>query len=109
MMDYIIKLPPLKDTVTGIIYDSILVIVDWLTKYARFIPCREKKSADKLAKTLLKKIVSNHGILQSIILNRDKLFTSEFWNSWTRQLGIKIKLFMAYHLQTERPKGQTQP
>ena len=46
-VDFIIKLPPSKDTVTGIIYDSILVVVDQLTKYARFIPWGEKESADK--------------------------------------------------------------
>ena len=27
-MDFIIKLPPSKDTVTGVIYDSILVVVN---------------------------------------------------------------------------------
>ena len=77
-MDFIIKLPPSKDTITGVIYNSILVVVDQLTKYAQFIPWREKKTADKLAKALLKKIVSNHGILQSIISDRDKFFISNF-------------------------------
>ena len=61
-MDFMIKLPPSKDTVTGVIYNNIFV-VDRLTKYAQFIPWREKKSADKLAKTMLKDNVSNHGIL----------------------------------------------
>ena len=83
-MDFIIKLPSSSDTVTGITYDSILVVVDRLTKYAQFILWREKESANKLAKTILKKIVSNHGIPQSIISDRDKLFTSKFWNTWTR-------------------------
>ena len=81
-MNFIIKLPPSKDTITGVIYNSILVVVDRLTKYARFIPWREKESADKLAKTMLKEIVSKHGIPQSIISDRDKLFTSKFWNTW---------------------------
>ena len=60
-IDFIIKLLPSKDAVTGVIYDSILVVVDQLTKYAQFIPWREKESADKLAKAMLKKIVSKHG------------------------------------------------
>ena len=77
-IDFIIKLSPSKNTVTGIIYDSILVVMDQLTKYAQFIPWREKESADKLAKTMLKDIVSNHGILQSIISDRNKLFISKF-------------------------------
>ena len=61
-MDFIIKLPLSKDTVTGIIYNSILVVMDQLTKYAQFIQWREKESADKLAKTMLKEIVCNHKI-----------------------------------------------
>ena len=77
-MDFIIKLPPLKDTVTGIIYNNILVVVDRLIKYAQFIQWKEKESADKLAKAMLKEIVSNHKILQSIISDRDKFFTSKF-------------------------------
>ena len=77
-MDFIIKLLPSKDTVTGVLYNSILIVVDRLTKYARFIPWREKESADKLAKTILKEIVSNYGIPQSIISDRDKHFTSKF-------------------------------
>ena len=108
-IDFIIKLPPSKDTVTGIIYNSILVVMDRLIKYARFIPWREKESVDKLAKTMLKKIVSNHGILQNIISNKDKLFTSKFCNTWIRQLGTKVKLFTAYHPQTDGQTKKTNP
>ena len=60
-MDFIIKLLPLEDTITGVIYDSILVIVDRLTKYAQFIPWRKKESADKLAKAMLKKLSATTG------------------------------------------------
>ena len=41
-MNFITKLLPSKDMVTGVSYDSILVVVDQLTKYAQFIPWREK-------------------------------------------------------------------
>ena len=53
---------------------------------------------------MLNKIICNHSILQSIISDRDKLFTSKFWNTWTNQLGTKVKLSMAYHPQAD---GQT--
>ena len=106
-IDFIIKLLPSKDTVTGVTYDSILVVVNQLIKYERFVPWREKDSADKLAKTMLLEIFSNYGIPQSIISDRDKLFTSKFWNTWTRQLDIKIKLFMSYHPQTDGQTKQT--
>ena len=82
-MDFIVKLPLSKDTITDIKYNSILVIVDRLTKYAHFIPWKEKGNAKDLAKVILKKIIANHGIPQSIISDRDKLFIFKFQNTWT--------------------------
>ena len=41
-MDFIVKLPLSKDIITDIKYNSILVVVDRLTKYAHFIPWKEK-------------------------------------------------------------------
>ena len=40
-MDFIVKLPTSKEPGTGQVCDSILVIVDRLTKYAHFIPTKE--------------------------------------------------------------------
>ena len=80
-MDFIVKLPLSKDTVPNIKYDSIIVVVDRLTKYAHFILWKEKRNAKDLAKVILKVIIANHGIPQNIISDRDKLFTSKFWNT----------------------------
>ena len=73
----------------------------------RFIPWKEKENAKDLAKVILKEIIANHGIPQNIISNRDKLFTSKFWNTWTQQLGTKVKLSTAYHPRTDRQTKQT--
>ena len=107
IMDFIVKLPLFKDTITDIKYDSILVVVDRLTKYAHFIPWKEKGNVKDLAKVILKEIFANHRIPQSIISDRDKLFTSKFWNTWTQQLGTKIKLSTAYHPQMDGQTEQT--
>ena len=96
-MNFIVKLPLSKDTTTDIKYDSILVIVGRLMKYAHFIPWKEKGNAKDLAKVILKEIIANHGIRHRIISDRDKLFTSKFWNTWTQQIGIKVKFLTAYH------------
>ena len=42
--DFITKLPLAQG------YDSILVVVDWLTKMVHFIPTMEKTSAEGLAR-----------------------------------------------------------
>ncbi|GKF38212.1 reverse transcriptase domain-containing protein, partial [Tanacetum coccineum] len=70
MMDFVTKLPK---TPSG--YDVIWVIVDLLTKSTHFIPIRETYSMDKLTKLYIKEIVSRHGVLISIISDRDIRFT----------------------------------
>jgi hypothetical protein len=97
-LDFITKLPPSKDLMTKVKYDSILVITDRLTKYAYFINYLESLNAEDLAYTFLCIIVANHRMLETIISDQDKLFTSKFWKSLIDQLGTKHKLLTAYHL-----------
>ena len=90
---------------TGVEYDSILVIVDRLTKFAHFIAYKEASTADDLAYIFLKTIVSLHGLPDEIVSDRGSAFASKFWQALTAQLGVKHKLSTAYHPQTD---GQTE-
>ena len=72
------KLSPLKDSAWGVRFDSILMIVDQLTKYTMFIPFRESATAPVLVYIILQELVSNHGLSKKFIMNQDKLFTSKF-------------------------------
>ena len=63
---------------TGVEYNAILVIIDWLTKYAHFLPYKEVSTAEDLAYTFLKIVVSKYELLEEIILDWDKLFTLKF-------------------------------
>ena len=74
-LDFIVKLPLSKEPMTNVTYDSILVITDRLTKYRHFILYKEASDAIELAYTFLKVVIANHGLLEEIILDRDKLFT----------------------------------
>ncbi len=40
-IDFITKLPPSKDSTTGVVYDSILTMVDRLTKWSYFLLYKE--------------------------------------------------------------------
>ncbi|GJS12195.1 putative reverse transcriptase domain-containing protein [Tanacetum coccineum] len=62
-------------------HDAIWVIVDRLTKSAHFLPMREDYKMDRLARLYLNEIVSKHGVPISIISDRDRHFTSRFWQS----------------------------
>ena len=73
-----IKLPLSKELITGIEYDSILVITDRLTKYIYILLYRKASDAKELVYIFLRVIVINYNILDKIISNRDKLFMSKF-------------------------------
>ncbi len=64
-MDFIVGLPR---TATG--YDSIWVIVDRLTKTARFIPIKTNYNSAKLAEVYMTRIVCLHGVPKRIISDR---------------------------------------
>jgi len=97
--DFITKLPLAQG------YDSILVVVDRLTKMAHFIPTTEKTTAGGLARLFRDNVWKLHGLPESIILDRGLQFTAEMMRELNTMLGINSKLSMAFHPQTD---GQTE-
>jgi hypothetical protein len=87
------------ELITEVVFDSILVVIDRLTKYGYFILYKESLLTEELAYAFNKHIIGNHEISKKIINNRDKLFTSRFWKSLADQLGIYYKIFTEYHPQ----------
>jgi hypothetical protein len=77
-LDFIIKLPPSVKPIIEVIFDSILVIINRLTKYGYFILYKESLLAEELAYTFNKHIIENYGISKKIISDRDKLFILRF-------------------------------
>jgi hypothetical protein len=73
-MDFIVGLPR---TQAG--YDSIYVIVDWLTKVAHFILVMTTYSGAKLTELYMSRIVCLHGVPKKIVSDRGSQFTSKFW------------------------------
>ncbi len=103
-MDFVTDLPISADW-KGDSYNSILVIVDRLTKMVHYIPVKVTIDAPGLAKVIIDVIVRHHGVLESIVMDRGSLFTSEFWSSLCYFLGIKRKHSTAFYSQTD---GQTE-
>lgn len=71
-MDFIGGLPKAKGA------DSIMVIVDSLSKYADFIPLFHPYLAKDVAAIFVKEIVRLYCFLNSIVLDRNRIFHSAF-------------------------------
>jgi hypothetical protein len=82
---------------TEVIYNSILVIVNRLTKYTYFLLYKEASIAEELVYIFMKTIIANHGVLDEFILDRDKLFKSKFWTIFIALIGINQKMSTAFH------------
>ena len=104
-LDFITDMPPARDPYTGKTYDSILVLVDKLTKHATYIACNKTLDAKGLADLLWREFVCHHGMMKELISDRGSLFTSHFWSTLCWHLGAKRKLSTAFHPQTD---GQTE-
>ena len=64
----------LKEPLTDTIYNSILVIIDMLTKYVYLELYKEAFTAEDLVYIFNKIVIVKYRILDKIVLNRDKLF-----------------------------------
>ena len=95
-MDFVTGLPrSLRE------HDTIWVMVDHLTKFAHFLPICLSNSVEDLGVIYVREIVRLHGILISIVSDRDPHFTSLFWKGMQLALGSALRLSTAFHPQTE--------
>lgn len=99
-MDFLVSLPQSEDG-----DDAIIVIVDRLTKRAKFIATSTKATAEQTANLFMKHYVRDHGLPKTIVSDRDSKFTSKFWTSLVALSKTQHKLSSAFRPQTD---GQTE-
>ena len=104
-MDFIVKLPPSTELSSGSTFDSVFVVVDRLTKFGYFVPCKETMTAEDFAYLFARTILSNHGLPEEVISDRGSVFLSRFISSLSSMLSIKQAMSTAFHPQTD---GQTE-
>lgn len=91
-MDFITILPrKLRE------HDSIMVLVERLSKVAHFITVNPTNSSSEVDNIFIKEIVRLYGVPMKIILYRDVKFTSKFWKALFVGLGIDLAFITTYH------------
>jgi len=97
-MDFIEKLPSSSR------FDTILVIVDWLTKQAIFIPAHDTITSADLAHLFVLHVFSKHGIPSHVTSDRGSEFVSNFFRSLGTALNMCLHFTSGYHSEGD---GQT--
>ena len=77
-MDFIIKLLKSLEPRSARLYNSILVIVNRLTKASYFVPIEETIIAEEMAYEVTKLLVAYYGLSKQFIIDRGTLFTSKY-------------------------------
>lgn len=77
--------------------DTILVVVDKLTKYAHFIAISHPYTAKDVAEVFIKEVVKLYGFPSSLVSDRDKVFLSAFWAELFKLAVTKLKYSSSYH------------
>lgn len=95
-MDFIGELP-----LTSSQNNCLIVICDRLTKMVHLIPTLTTASAKQVAFLFFNSVVRPYGLPDSIVCDRDRIFTSQFWKGIWDMCGTKLKMSTSYHPQTD--------
>jgi hypothetical protein len=98
-MDLITGLPVCKQ------FDSILVFVDRLTKYALFVPTTSTLNAEGFAQLFVDHVFKTHGTPLNVVSDRGAQFHNQFWEHVCKLLQVANNFSSAYHPESD---GQTE-
>jgi hypothetical protein len=100
-MDFIEKLPSSAG------FDSILVIIDQLSKQAIFIPMHNTITSAELAHLFVIHVFSKHGVPSHVTSDWGLEFVSHFFHLLGLALDMKLHFTSRYHPEGDRQMEQT--
>ena len=80
--------------------DTILLVVDKLTKYAHFIGVKRTDSTKETVEAFCKNIYKLHGFPKIMVSDRDAKFKGNFWREFYKKIGITLNMSSFYHPHT---------
>ena len=78
-------------------HDVVWVIVDRLTKSAHFLTVRMTFTLEEFYRLYIREIVRLHGVLVSIVSDKDPRFKAHFWKSFQKAMGTQLSLSTTFH------------
>ncbi len=84
-----------------VMYDLILMIVNYYMKMTRYLFTKKTLTVVKLAELFFKQIALRYEILNNIIINRNSLFINAFWSEICYHVKVKQRLSIVFHSQTD--------
>jgi len=94
-MDFITGLPPSHG------FTVIFVVVDRLSKYGHFSPLKTDYTSKQVVENFVSTVIKLHGFPKSIVSDRDKVFTGQFWQHLFLLSGTILSMSSAYHPQSD--------
>ena len=88
-------------------HDVVGVIVDRLTKSAHFLTVQMTFTLEEFYWLYILEIVRLHGVLVSIMLDKDHRFMTHFWKSFQKAMGTQLTMSTTFHSQTDGQSEMT--
>jgi hypothetical protein len=83
-------------------FDSLMTVSCKSSKRTLLIPGHTKYTAQEWGHALMRQLLlSDWGVPSAIISDRDRKFTSDFWQGMWEALGTKLMMTAAYHPQAD--------
>ena len=81
--------------------DTILTMMDLLGAEIQLAPIHSTAIAAEVAVVLFDEWYCENSLMRQIISDCNPLFTSELWTALHKLTGVKLKMSIAYHPQTD--------
>jgi hypothetical protein len=82
-------------------HDSIMVVVNKLTKASHFILLKTTHKATEVADIFMKEVARLHEIPKTIVSDRDPKFTSNFWKGLFKGFRTNLNFSTTYHPKSD--------